>query len=176
MRHGRTLLSLAVAVAVAVPAGGCLVPDPEPLASAEIDESSLLSMLPIYDGSPAFTRLNEEPYLTALPSGAALNVWVSSNAFAAYGGIAPETVGSGIEAPEGTMIVREVLDGAGAIETLTLMYKGPQGYNPEVGDYWFGVTDPDGKPIKMGKLEECYGCHQERAADGYLFGVPRGVR
>jgi hypothetical protein len=163
---------------------GCVIPDPEPLtadapnatAPLGVDEASLLSMLPSYTRSPAFSRLNVTPYATALPGGARVNVWVSMNAYAAYAGIAPEVDASGIVAPEGTLVVREVLDDAGAIAKLTLMYKGPAGYNPAVGDYWFGVTDASGAPEKMGKLEECYGCHQDRADDGYLFGVRRDVR
>jgi hypothetical protein len=141
-----------------------------------VDEASLLSMLPGYTRSPAFSRLNGAPYATALPGGADVNVWVSMNAYAAYAGIAPEASGSGIVTPEGTMLVREVLDASGTVAKLTLMYKGPAGYNPAVGDFWFGVTDPRGTPQKMGKLEECYGCHQEREGDGYLFGVPAAVR
>ena len=163
---------------------GCVVPDPEPLTADAapaaspigVDEASLLSMLPGYAGSPAFSRLNLAPYMTALPSGAAVNVWVSMNAYAAYAGIAPEIDGTGIVAPEGTMLVREVLGDAGQVDKLTLMYKGPAGYNPGVGDFWFGVTDANGTPEKVGRLEECYGCHQERARDGYLFGVRTDAR
>jgi hypothetical protein len=168
--------------------GGCTMMDPSPLVEGEgepdaapaaplgVDEASLLSMLPGYAQSPGFSRLNGAPYVTALPGGADVNVWVSMNAYAAYAGIAPEANGSGIVTPEGTMLVREVLGAGGEVAKLTLMYKGPAGYNPPVGDFWFGVTDARGVPQKMGKLEECYGCHQERAHDGYLFGVPAAVR
>jgi hypothetical protein len=50
--------------------------------------------------------------VTALPGRAHVNVWVSMNAYAAYAGITPEVEGSGLVAPEGTMLVREVLDDA----------------------------------------------------------------
>jgi len=59
------------------------------------------------------------------------------------------------------------------------MYKGPAGYNPDLGDYWFGVTDVRGVPLtddqgrqRVGRMTECYSCHADRAEDDDLFGVP----
>jgi hypothetical protein len=74
------------------------------------------------------------------------------------------------------------MEPSGAVKSLTLMYKGPPGYNPDLNDFWFGVTDPQGVPVqengkaKLGRLEECYSCHLGRSNDGYLFGVPADVR
>jgi hypothetical protein len=76
------------------------------------------------------------------------------------------------------MIVRAVLGAGGATETITLMYKGAPGYNPDLGDFWFGVTDASGEPrivdgvAQLGRLEACYGCHADRGDDDFLFGVP----
>jgi hypothetical protein len=185
MRSRSTVWTWAWATVVVATLGtGCMIPDPEPLTADAapatvplgVDEASLLSMLPSYTTSPAFSRLNLAPYATALPGGSDVNVWVSMNAYAAYAGIVPDVDGSGIVAPEGTMLVREVLGASGVVAKLTLMYKGPPGYNPGVGDYWFGVTDVRGVPEKTGRLGECYGCHQDRADDGFLFGVPADVR
>jgi uncharacterized membrane protein YgcG len=148
-----------------------------------VDEAAIMSTLGGHRDSPAFVRLNDAPYPTALGTGADINVYVSTNGYAAYASITPEVTGSGVTVPEGTLIVREVLEPSGAIKTLTLMYKGPKGYNPDLGDFWFGVTDPAGKPVpdpagapKIGRLAECYSCHTPRASDGWLFGVPADVR
>jgi Cytochrome P460 len=175
MRYGLSLLFVVAALLA-----GCL-PDPTPLAPTPdapitVDESALLSVLPHHGSELAFARLNAEPYVTALESQDLVNVWISRQAFSEYQVIAPELSDSGVEVPEGTLIVREVLDDAGAVKTLTLMYKGPPGYNPEIGDWWWGVTDGQGQPTKMGKLEECYSCHLDRAGDDFLFGVPRAER
>jgi hypothetical protein len=149
----------------------------------KVDEAAIMSTLGGHRNSPAFVRLNAEPYPTALGTGADIHVYVSANGYASYGSITPEKSGSGIIVPEGTLIVREVLEPSGAIKTLTLMYKGPKGYNPDLGDFWFGVTDSAARPVldaaggpKTGRLAECYSCHIPRASDGYLFGVPADVR
>jgi hypothetical protein len=148
-----------------------------------VDESAIMSALSGHRESPAFVRLNDAPYATALGTGASINVYVSANGYVPYASITPDKTGSGAILPEGTLILREVLEPNGAIKTLTLMYKGPKGYNPDLGDFWFGVTDVAGKPAldtnnvaKLGRLAECYSCHTPRANDGYLFGVPASVR
>jgi len=58
------------------------------------------------------------------------------------------------------------------------MGKGPAGYDPTLGDWWFGVTDASGAPLsdssgeEVGRLTDCHSCHIPRATDDYLFGVP----
>lgn len=78
----------------------------------------------------------------------------------------------------GTVIVRAVLDASGAVSKLTVMAKGPPGYDPSIGDWWWGVTDPSGTPLvddgtpEVGRMTDCHTCHLPRAADDFLFGVP----
>jgi len=151
--------------------------------SVGVDEAAIMSTLGGHRDSPAFVRLNDAPYPTALGTGADINVYVSANAYVAYASIVPDKTGSGVNVPEGTLIVREVLEPSGAIKTLTLMYKGPAGYNPDLGDFWFGVTDAALAPVldtagarKIGRVHECYSCHIPRASDGWLFGVPAEER
>jgi hypothetical protein len=156
--------------------------EPPGVEPVEIDHRALLATIRTYDASPAFVRLNRDAYATALPSAALIDVYVNRQALAPYAAIVPESDGSGAIVPEGTMIVRAVHGDPGGPQTLTLMYKGPDGYNPDLGDYWFGVTDTSGAPKvengveQVGRLEQCYGCHAERAADDYLFGVPAFMR
>jgi hypothetical protein len=58
------------------------------------------------------------------------------------------------------------------------MVKGPAGFSPELGDWWFAVTDAEGVPMQTdagtltGPLVACSTCHLPRDADDYLFGVP----
>jgi hypothetical protein len=157
----------------------CMEPAPMPTTTAvvAVDDDAILSTLATFRTSPAFQKVNDTTFATGLGTGALIDVYVSQNGFAPYATIAPEATGTGAEVPEGTLIVREVKEPSGATKSLTLMYKGPKGYNPELDDFWFGVTDPDGVPVqqdgvaRIGKLTDCYSCHLGRAQDGYLFGV-----
>lgn len=56
-------------------------------------------------------------------------------------------------------------------ESLTVMGKMPPGYDPEHGDWYYGVLAEDGLTAKMqGKLSMCASCHA-RAGRDYLFGT-----
>ncbi|HTE54758.1 MAG TPA: hypothetical protein VK698_28085 [Kofleriaceae bacterium] len=177
------LVPASIVAAVLAACSSSAVPGGEDEAGLAVDEQAILSTLGGFRTSPGFVAVNQNEYETALGTGAAINVFVSAQAFAAYGSIDAEATGSGVTVPEGTFIVREVLEQPGGkVKTLTLMFKGPAGYNPELGDFWFGVTDPEGAVLvenglrKAGRLEECYGCHLPRAEDGFLFGVPGSNR
>ena len=134
------------------------------------------------EGFP-WVKVNEWPFPSAVADGN-INVWVSGTGAVGYAEVAPTLQHEGGQLPAGTVIVREVLDRAGDVQTLTLMLKGPDGYNPELGDFWFGITDPAGTPLldeatnepRVGKMEACYGCHVPRADQGYLFGAPENNR
>lgn len=129
-----------------------------------------------------FVLVNDRPYPSDL-TGDNINVFVSTDGWWEFLQTSPEVSGRGAELPAGTVIVREVLDQRGEVETLTVMQRGPAGYSPAHGDMWYGVLEPDGfprfedgKPL-LGRLEErCAGCHDGRAADGHLFGVRLDAR
>ncbi|HEU4732511.1 MAG TPA: hypothetical protein VFT22_31670 [Kofleriaceae bacterium] len=127
-----------------------------------------------------FTQINQAPYASTL---GAFNITVSVNQDARdYRQIHPESSGSHVTMPVGTLLVREVLDAAGQVTKVTLMAKAPAGYDPTIGDWWWGVTDPSGAPLsdasglQVGRLTACHGCHLPRATDDYLFGVPQAAR
>lgn len=121
-------------------------------------------------------------YPSALGSHNPVDVWITAPGAAAYARIDPDTTGSHAELPTGTMIIRQVFDANNQLSKLTLMYKAPPGYNPVVGDWWFGETDGDGVPLEengiplTGKLDECATCHVARTSDDYLFGVSASAR
>lgn len=121
-------------------------------------------------------RINAQAYVSAIGS-FDINVFVSGDV-ADYRQIHPETNGSHVKVADGTVIVRAVLDANGAVAKLTVMAKGPPGYDATLGDWWFGVTDPTGMPLvtngvpQIGRLTDCHTCHAPRASDDFLFGVP----
>jgi hypothetical protein len=81
------------------------------------------------------------------------------------------------------MIVRTSSDSDGTLQALTFMVKHQPGYFPEVGDFLFGVSSPDGTPAvdavggaEWGKLTDCATCHEQRSGTGFLFGVAAAHR
>jgi hypothetical protein len=134
--------------------------------------------------SEGFMRINAAPYRSDLDEQVEIDVWINAEAAADYAKVTPEASGSGVYLPDGTIIVREVHDSeSGQLGKLTVMIKGQPGHAPEIGDWWFAVTDENGVPIVdetgrrlAGDLEQCYGCHQARAEDDFLFGVPSTQR
>jgi hypothetical protein len=170
-------------------ASGCMsmmgYPSSEPAAgSGTVDEASILASVAggAYRQGARFEAVSGAPYPSAIAAQTDVDVFVTTADYAMYARISPDQSGSGASLAPGATIVREVLDASGAVSKLTLMVKGPPGYNPTVGDFWFGVTTPDGTPVvdngvtQLGKVSACFGCHMPRASDGFLFGVPRADR
>jgi len=130
-----------------------------------------------YLGSNSFRQASRTAFTSALGDHPDVMNYVTTHSFPWYAKIASDQSNSGVSLTEGAIIVREVLDAQGGVAKLTLMVRGAPNSNPSVGDYWFGVTDPNGVPLvvdgqrQMGQLTACYSCHQMRASDGYLFGV-----
>jgi hypothetical protein len=133
-----------------------------------------------YETSPDYARATRNPYPSTAAAGSSVDEWVTASAWNEYAKIRPDVTGSGAKVPVGTVIVRAVLNEAGTTTKLTLMAKGPPGYNPAIGDWWFGETDPKGAPLEedagvlTGRLSQCYSCHLARSTDDFLFGVPLG--
>jgi hypothetical protein len=167
---------ISIALCLVVPA--CLGESPVDVEVAPgVDEAAFARITQNYRRSGELTEITGATYPSAV-GGTSIRVWVSTFAATEYRAIDPEKTGSQVHLAPGSLIVREVY-AAGSLEKLTLMGKGPVGYNPTVGDYWFAVTDPDGTPqVELGvpltgKLQQCFGCHQTRnAGDDFLFGVP----
>jgi hypothetical protein len=149
-------------------------------AVAQVSPSAVLAAIAggAYQTSSAFTQMTRAPYPSVAAPGSMVEEWVSSFAVTTYAAVSPDVSGSGVTLPVGATIVRAVLDADGGVAKLTLMAKGPPGYNPDLGDWWFGVTDSQGVPFvtdagtETGRLAACYTCHVPRSADGYVFGVP----
>lgn len=159
-------------VAAALSLAGACVGD----ATHAVDEAAL-ERVRAYD---SMARVSTVPYASEI-SESRISVWFGGGGVDDYLRIHPDRVGSGAVLDQGAMIVREVLAADGSVERLTVMCKGPAGYNPDLGDWWYAVTDPDGEPIELegelqvGRLTGCYACHQDRPDDDYLFGVPEAA-
>lgn len=165
---------LAVVLA-AVTAPGCTVSADMTLSDDDID-ARLLARVEAY---ATMQRVNVRPYQSELGAFDVNNF--ATGDIASYRRIHPEEPNTDVRLAVGTTIVREVLDAEGRAEKLTVMAKGPPGYDPTLGDWWFAVTDPYGVPLVegttqlVGRLVKCHDCHRERDRDDFLFGVPRSA-
>lgn len=186
----RSKVACEIVAALALVSGSCMDLNERP-ASLQPDGGSLIDVdewdvLVRIAGQgytrEGFVRVSSRPYPSDLTENN-INVFVSVEGWWEFLHARPEVKGRGRKLPPGTIIVREVLDQDGAVETLTVMRRGPDGYSPAHGDIWYAVLEPDGFPRfedgepLIGRLEaRCTGCHDERAADGHLFGVPLEAR
>ncbi len=160
---------------------GCLsqvIPAHEPA-----EEGQMLGILQTqaFHGS-GFVQTDPSPFASALAPGAWVTNFVSSDAATAYGAVTPDADHEGAPFPVGGCVVRAVADANGEVTKLTVMVKREPGYFPEAGDFFFGVTDPEGNPmsdgdtLQWGKLQSCAQCHATRSASGFLFGVAMADR
>lgn len=145
----------------------------------ELDGDLDRSMLERVARFEAMEHVNQRPLPSELGE-LQIDCYVDGDA-AGYRAIHPETAGSNVTIEPGTVIVRAVLSPDGRPATLTVMGKGPPGFDPTFGDWWFAVTDPLGVPrvedgvVMVGALAGCHDCHRDRARDDFLFGVPAGA-
>ena len=137
---------------------------------SEIDEG-ILAALAEYQ---SFAKINNAPFASQIAAND-VNVFASAPGYAS---IHPDSTSTAVVFPTGTLLVRQVLGSDGSVAELTLMAKGPLSADPEVGDWLYGITDPDGVPLvgsagsaELGQMPECHSCHVARAACGYVFGV-----
>ena len=124
-------------------------------------------------GYAQLTKVNQAPFMSAQHDGMPMvNVYVNGVGAAEYAKV-PMGAAS---FPEGTLIVKEMLDAQGQPMMLTAMYKAPEGYDPTNRDWWWGMLMPNGTPAQsgsVGKIAMCNGCHQSQTSTDAAFGLPQ---
>jgi hypothetical protein len=212
------IVGRAGAIVAALAAAGCTTNEPDPNALlpgapsvtppdiAVVTQTALSQIANQgYTQSPAFTQASTLYPSTKDPVDIVEWVSTAGDAAAGYAQISPEADAgpANVTLPTGTIIVRAVynLPDAGGFEAgvqyLTVLVKGPTGTNQSVGDWWFGVTDPNGNPcstastysacpivfpdggaeVGLPMTGTCESCHTGRGvANDYLFGVPPTAR
>lgn len=122
-------------------------------------------------GYRGFEQVNTRSFRTAQHQGTPLvNVWTDPQATAPYRALSLGAIG---DFPEGSMIVKEMLDVEGTASVLTVMAKQAAGYDPLHGDWWYGRFEVDGATEGrfVGRVAFCIACHQAAMGGDYLFGV-----
>lgn len=153
------------------------VEDPQIMAADE-----LLLLFVLNRRRDGFVQVNGDAYRSAV-SDKNINVFVSNFALLDYLKTKPDAESSDGMIPRGGFVVREIVDEDGVVTKLTALYRGPEGYNPSAGDFWFAVTDVAGNVAKsdrgeaqIGAVPNCSACHAARSGADFLFGVPEQSR
>jgi len=68
----------------------------------------------------------------------------------------------------GTIEVKETLTQEMQLRNITVQYK-IEGYNPDDGDWFWAMYDPDGAVKMAGKLDGCIGCHASAKDNDYIL-------
>lgn len=74
--------------------------------------------------------------------------------------------------PIGSIILKPLYPDEQRSETskLTIMLKMEKGYDPEHGDWWYGVYDETGmEGYSRGKIQTCIKCHTQAKKTDYMF-------
>lgn len=163
----RLVLILALAASTAVFA--C---EDEP--EVEVDAEPILEALDGYDFYEHYVRVNDVPVVSQ-HGDARVYVWLEPELAEQYLAIDPMNR-QAVSFPRGTLIIKEQLDEFDVPISATLLYKGPEGYNPEVGDWWFGTADLLTNELIEGgpDLPSCVDCHSSAATSDFVHGLPKG--
>lgn len=100
---------------------------------------------------------------------ASVFVWGTPSVAELYRSIDPDDPTQAVEFPVGTMFVKEHFDEAGDQNGLTVMLKGPAGYDPEAGD-WFWARVRGDETTHAGRVEWCSDCHNAAHNSDFVVG------
>ncbi len=149
--------------------------DSDTTAGIEVDDQMILDAVANYQSD--FTLINAAPQASGAHAGGGIdvNIYVNPVAEDAYRAVDPDNLADA-SMPVGTIIVKEHLDGMGGVSASTVMYKAEAGYNPEFGDWWWGVGDLLGGSLNASGQNPgmCTGCHVSVSQSDYVYGVPAG--
>jgi len=116
----------------------------------------------------SLVKLTDEPIGSQHGLADTMNLWVDEGSVATYA-----SLGSADFAP-GSTIIKEQLDADGTLDSLAVMFKGPEGYAPDSGDWWFGIVRPNGNVGPAGQPASCVDCHAAAEDQDWAWGLPEG--
>jgi hypothetical protein len=118
-------------------------------------------------GYKSFERVNAEPLPSEHALGDTVNFWIPADVVTMYENHGADDLAF---AP-GTLLVKEHLDAEGGYTGLTVMFKAPEGYNPEAADWYWARITPADEVADSGKVAFCIGCHTRAAETDFVFGL-----
>lgn len=143
--------------------------------AAEVDEDAVLDDVMNFD-QEKFTKANNAPLASQHGDMAmVVDIWVPPDVLATYKMIDPMDY-QPITFPVGTTLIKR--HWADAEATMpggwTVMHKGPPGYAPDTGDWWWARVYEDGTtPVKgtAPAADFCISCHMPAAPSDWARGI-----
>lgn len=139
-------------------------------------EAYAIAKLPAIHNYQSWKRYNATPYLSATHGQRFVNNYANSTGDV-YGSLP-----IGQRHPTGTVLAKDAItvtaDGKSFPGALFVMEKMAVGANPSTADWRYFVVNPDGSLFGDTNGEEpelvdyCHACHQAKAKQDYVFGVP----
>lgn len=130
------------------------------------DEAEVVELAGQY--ATVLVQINDQPFVSQHGLAAAVNVFVDPVAADLYRTLDPAAPVE-VAFPEGTLLVKEHLDPEGVSIGYNLMYRGPEGYDPEASDWYWARVTAEGVAAESGAIGYCIACHG--AAPEHAFGV-----
>ncbi len=131
-----------------------------------VDEAAIAEQAVAFE---SLEKINDEPLQSQHGLASTMNMWVDAAAAPAYA-----SLGAGTAFDPDTIILKEQLNADGELDSIAVMYKGPAGYAPDAGDWWFGLVNPDGSVRLGGQPDACVSCHADASDQDWAWGLPGG--
>ncbi|MCA9710488.1 MAG: hypothetical protein KDK70_31900 [Myxococcales bacterium] len=141
----------------------------ESTGDAPFDEAAVIEQAGTF--ATTLVKINAMPFPSQHGLADMVNVYVDAGAADLYRALALAAPVE-VDLPEGTLLVKEHLDMAGAYDGYLMMYRGPAGYAPETDDWFWARIDGSGTTQETGPsgaVNFCIGCHT--SAPSFVFGV-----
>ena len=138
-------------------------------------ETAVIAAVAGFD-SAGFTKINTEVYSTAHGASTHANVWVSNEHAGLYKELDPsQTESTHAPFPEGMTVIKEQVNADGSsADSLLVMSKFAEGYNPDDNDWWWGLFTNQTTPSNdVGVVSFCIDCHvgSDLVRTDYMLGV-----
>lgn len=134
----------------------------------EIDEDALLAELLDYKNRLEPIGSGPEELETHADA-AHVEVWATPGVAELFDTIDPMDPSQAIEFERGVTFVKEHYDEDGNMFGINVMYKGPEGYDPNNAD-WVWLLSRDDAATQFGRVEFCQECHSAARNSDFVIG------
>ena len=142
--------------------------DSEDVIEIEVDESEVTDALMAYQET--LVRYSGEPeHAETHADAASVAIWGTPEVEELFHSIDAMDPSQSVSFPEGTTFAKEHFDEDDQLFGVNIMFKGPEGYAPDDGD-WIWLRVREGEPTHFGRVEFCQDCHAAAENSDFVVG------